>query len=190
LLVEVTPEELKSRGETKGRPEYPEVVWPYLQEHSSHVEALEPAEDEYKRLVNASSNLLTELKSERPRHAAYWSSYQKSLEAALLAYWTVPERTQDAVTADLARSWYATQQVTLGPAYARIQDEWDGGMADRVRSAIKQFSSRRIVVLVSYRNRYLIEEAARKTDSRRVQDVSRWLGPEASVCRSNPQRKE
>jgi hypothetical protein len=187
MLVEVTPEELKTRGGTKGRPEHPEVVWPFLRAHRSKAEALEPASQQYKRLLDASSDILADVKREQPDQATYWASYQKSLEAALLAYWTTPARTQDRVTSDLARSWYATQEAALGPAYASIQTQWNGGMAGRVKLAVKRFPSSRIVVLASYHNRHLIEEAARGAAPRRVQDVSRWLGPEAPVCKTiNP----
>jgi hypothetical protein len=79
MLVETTPEELQSRGETRGRPEYPEVVWPYLREHRIDVEALESDGQEYKRLVDASSSTLIKIKRESPAQAAYWVSYQKSV---------------------------------------------------------------------------------------------------------------
>jgi hypothetical protein len=190
LLAEVTPEELQSIGETKGRPEYPEVIWPYLREHRSDAVALEPAGKQYKRLVDASSSILTEVKREHPAQAGYWASYQKSMEMALLAYWTTPARTQDVVTSDLARSWYAMQQATLGPAYARVQSEWDRGMVGRMKSAIKQFPSSRIVVLVSHRNRHLFEEAIRNTAPVRAQDVSRWLASEAPICRPSAPQEE
>ena len=184
LVIEVTDDELQSRGETKGRPEYPAVVWPFLQSRDVDAAALEPSGVEYQRLIGQASTHMKALRERAPAQASWWTDYQKALETVLLAHWDSPSATHDDVTGDLARAWYVVQSATLGPDYVPIQAAWDARMAQRAVSAIRQSRAGRIVVLGSYRNRHVLEDALRKAFPERVVDVRPFLETTAS----KPQR--
>jgi len=176
ILLEVTPEELEGKLETKGRPEYPRAVWPLLAQ-SPEIKALamEPAGDQYKQMVGAASAEMAAIKSRDPAAAAAWSRFNASLGTALQAHWITPDTTHDTVTDDLARAWYAVARESLGPRMAAGQVEWDGFMIDHAREAIAAHPGKRVLVLGSYRNRHLFEEALRKQAPERVVDMEEWL---------------
>lgn len=176
ILLEVTPEELAGRLETKGRPEYPRAVWPLLGEAPAiKALAMEPAGEQYQQMVGAASAEMAAIKARDPAAAASWSRFNTSLATALQAHWTTPDTTHDAVTDDLARAWYAVARESLGPRMAAGQVEWDGFMIDRAREAIAAHPGKRVLVLGSYRNRHLFEEALRKEAPERMVEMEAWL---------------
>jgi hypothetical protein len=176
ILLEVTPEELASRLDTKGRPEYPRAVWPMLaQSPAIKAVAMEPAGAQYQQMVGAASAEMAAIKSRDPATAAAWSRFNASLGTALQAHWTSPATTHDAVTDGLARAWYAVARESLGPRMAAGQVEWDGFMIDRARESIAAHPGKRVLILSSYRNRHLFEDALRRQAPERVVDMEEWL---------------
>lgn len=176
ILLEVTPEELEGRLETKGRPEYPRAIWPLLaQSPAIQALAMEPAGTQYQQMVGAASAEMAAIKARDPAIATAWSRFNASLSTALQAHWTTPDTTHDAVTDDLARAWYAVARESLGPRRAKGQMEWDGFMIDRAREAVAAHPGKRVLVLGSYRNRHLFQEALSKQAPERMVDMEEWL---------------
>jgi hypothetical protein len=58
---------------------------------------------------------------------------------------------------------------------AAIQTQWDGVMVEAVRSAIAENAGKRILVLGSYRNRYMFVRKLSGANGARLVDMRSWL---------------
>lgn len=175
VVLEVRPDELAGRGDTPGRPEYPQVVWPYLQGRRLAAMPMEPGGEPFARMSGAAGAAIEAMERDRPDAAKAWARTAASTDAVLQAYWRHPADAHDAVTADVVQAGAERQAGLVGPGYAAIQAEWDGYMADRAREAVLAHPGKRVLILASYRNRHLIEAAVRAAAPDRIVDMPSWL---------------
>lgn len=168
VVLEVTPEELAGRRDTRGRPEYPKVVWPLLARPGApRAYAMEAGQPLYGALTGAAGRAWADFGRDHPERSKALDAYGDAADAALLAYWDGPARAQDRVTSDLAR---AAAQLTeaLVPATAPIQRRWEGAMVAVAQQAIAENPGKRILILASYRNRYVFTDALAATPGIRI----------------------
>lgn len=175
LVLEVRPDELTERKDTPGRPEYPKTVWPWLRGKTVAAIALELGNPEFTRRVTLVGERFAAFKQGEPRKSAWWSSYQTSLEQALLAHWRRASQTHDRVTEDLARSYYLTQYAVLSSELQQLQEQWDEEMVALARAAVRDNPDKKVLILVSYRNRHRFVDAIRLLAPERLVDMERWL---------------
>ncbi len=175
LVLEVRPDELAERKPTPGRPEYPAIVWPLLAQMKVEAIAMEPGGAMFEAIAGEASAAFAALKKRDPEGAAALSRLDTEIEAILLRYWQDAGQVQDATTDAVAGSVHAAQFALAGPAFASAQSRWDGHMADMVRQAVRAHPGKRVLVIGSYRNRAMLEAAARDTAPRRVLDASDWI---------------
>jgi hypothetical protein len=178
LAMEVRPDEAAERKDTPGRPEYPKVVWPLLRQAPVESVPLELGDPQFSRSVETFARQFAAFEQAEPSAAGWWSSYQSSLTTALHAHWRKPADTHDRVTEDLARSYYLTQYAVLGGELKRLQEEWDEQMVQRACAAVRAHPGRKVLVLVSYRNRHRFLDAIRQFAPDRLVDMERWLQQE------------
>jgi hypothetical protein len=175
MLLEVTPEELAGRVETRGRPEYPRVVWPLIEEAGAPTAfPMEAGEPLYDSLIAAAGSLWSAYGRDRPSENEALEAWEDATSEVLLAHWRSPEDTQDEVTDALAR---ARDRIRAGllPAGDAIQARWDGEMVHAVRAAISANPGARILVLGSYRNRFMFVDMLSSFPGVAVVDMERWL---------------
>lgn len=175
LVLEVRPDELDSRTETPGRPEYPKVVWPYLASHRATAVAMEPGGARFREITGAVGARIAAFEAKDPEGAARWKRLRQSMRTALQAHWAQPADTQDQVTADLAAAEATTEVQLLGPGFAASQSEWDSHMVGEARAAVLAHPGKRVLVLGSYRNRAILEAGLRSAAPDRIVDVEAWL---------------
>lgn len=175
MALEVRPDEAAERKDTPGRPEYPSVVWPLLQNSRTKVVPLEPGGAEFKALVEQVSREFNAFEQRDPRASQWWSSYQSSLSTALQAHWQGLPSTHDHVTEDLARGYYLTQYSVVGSKLQQLQEQWDEYMLARATEAVRSNPDKRILILASYRNRHRFVDAIRAVAPDRLVDMERWL---------------
>ena len=173
VVLEVRPDEAAERKDTPGRPEYPNVVWPWLADHPRPVVAMEPGGETFAAMAGAAGARFEAFEKEKPQAAAYMASLRKSLSAALQAHWTHPADAHDRVTADLVRAEGLAQAELGGEGFAVSQAEWDGFMVARTREAIAAHPGKRILVLASYRNLDAFREGLKGEP--RLVDMEPWL---------------
>lgn len=173
LVLEVRPDEAAERKDTPGRPEYPNVVWPWLADHPLPVISMEPGGQDFARMTGAAGAMHEAFGREKPVEAAYMASLRKSLSAALQTHWRHPADAHDQVTADLIRAEALAQAKLGGEAFAVGQAAWDGYMVARTKEAIGAHPGKRILVLASYRNLAAFREGL-KGEARLV-DMEPWL---------------
>lgn len=103
MLLEVTPEELAGRLDTKGRPEYPNVVWPFLKEGAvPRTYAMEAGQPLYGELTREGDRIWRDFANQHPRESAALTAYDSAAAHVLLAHWRSVADTQDDVTDRLA----------------------------------------------------------------------------------------
>jgi hypothetical protein len=174
-VLETRPDELAGRTQTPGRPEYPRVIWPYLQAHPLlNVNAIEPGGALFEQWVTEATADAERLEKNTPAHA-YWQSYQQSLEQLLQGHWRTPAAAHDRVSADLARARYLVNYSLAGESLQRGQERWDAYMIDQALQAVRAHPDQRVLVLVSHRNRHRFEAALRDAQPQRVVDMQSWL---------------
>jgi hypothetical protein len=173
VVLEVRPDEAEERKDTPGRPEYPNVVWPWLADHPTPVISMEPGGKTFAEMTGAAGARFEAFGKEKPAAAAYMASLRKSLSAALQAHWNHPAGAHDRVTADLVRAEALAQAELGGKAFETSQAEWDGFMVERTREAIAAHLGKRILVHASSRNLAAFREGL-KGEARLV-DMEPWL---------------
>jgi hypothetical protein len=186
MLTEARPDELSGRTDTPGRPEYPKVVWPWLAGHADVIALpMEPGGELFQKWVGEATAKFEQLAQSNPQGSAYWSRYQASLSKLLSAHWTTPADAHDALTSDMARSWYLVQYGIGGKDFETGQERWDGYMIDRAREAVRAHPAKRILVLASYRNRHRFDQALREEQGARVVEMEAWLRrlPDAATAK-------
>lgn len=173
VVLEVRPDEATERKDTPGRPEYPNVVWPWLADHPLPVISMEPGGKTFAQMTGSAGERFAAFDREKPQASTYMGSLRKSLSAALQAHWRHPADAHDRVTADLVRAEALAQVALGGEAFEVGQAEWDGYMVARTREAIAAHPGKRILVLASYRNLEAFREGL-KGEARLV-DMEPWL---------------
>ena len=158
ILLEVTPEELAGRLETKGRPEYPKVIWPMLAAGGPR---------SLRHGGGPASLWRTDQRREQDvrRFQARVSRRGCGLDRSGDVQFECASRSLE------ERGRYAGRghrRVEPGAGSAHRRDgaglrgrpkRWDGTMVDSARAAIAANRDKRILVLGSYRNRFMFVDA-------------------------------
>jgi hypothetical protein len=175
VIIEVRPDELAGRTGTPGRPEYPEVIWPWLRNAGAEPVAMEPGGLRFEALTGEASAAFAALARNDPKGATALASFDDAIEAALLEYWRHPAQTQDETTARMVDSHSALRAAIVGPAFAKVQAAWDDEMAQVVIRTVGTRPGKRVLVIGSYRNRVQLENAVRKAAPARMIPAAEWL---------------
>lgn len=173
ILLEVTGDELAGRA--RGKPEYARVVWSLLEEPDAPMAyAMEAEPALYDEIVSEGADILTEFAESRPAANAALQAWTEATTEALLAHWNRPSATQDETTDQMARARLALRSGLI-PESRRLQERWDSAMVAAVQQAIRENPGSRILILGTFRNRFMFEDALREMLGTRVVDVSAWL---------------
>jgi hypothetical protein len=175
MILEVTPEELAERRDTKGRPEYPNVVWPMLTRAGApRAYAMEAGQPLYAALVRDGDRIWSEFARQQPDVNAALTAYTAAVTDVLLQHWKTAADTQDELT-DLHARARDRLIGSLFPAGQELQARWDKVMVDAVRQAIAENRGKRVLVLGTHRNRFMFVDALRTFSGTTVVDMNRWL---------------
>jgi hypothetical protein len=175
LLLEVTPEELAGRVDTKGRPEYPKVVWPFLRAAGTlKVYAMEAAQPHYGELVGEGTRIFGEFAKQRPGENAALTAYTGAATDMLIAHWKSPADTQDEATDALSEARYGLIAGLLPEAHP-FQKRWDSVMVDVARKAVTAHPGTRVLLIGSFRNRFMFTKALDNLPGIKVGDMKAWL---------------
>lgn len=175
ILLEVTPGELTGKLETRGRPEYPKVIWPMLGTGGPKPYAMEAGQPLYGELTGDAAKRWGAFEKESPAEDAALDAYSKATSDMLLAHWKSVADTQDEATDALGRA-RSRLNAALVPGADPGQARWDGTMVDVAKKAIAENSGKRVLVLGSYRNRFMFVEELGKVKGAKLVDMKGWLG--------------
>lgn len=185
LVLEVRPDELAERKVTPGRPEYPSVIWPLLTEMQIETAAMEPGGTTFEEIAGQAGAAFDALTKANPDGAAALTRFEILGEEILLNYWSTAAQVQDATTASLAAGVETAQFAVAGPDFANAQKRWDAFMADQVLQSLRANPTKRIMVIGSYKNRALLEQAVREAAPQRIIVASEWFEPMEPSSSSN-----
>jgi hypothetical protein len=175
MVLEVTPDELANRRDTKGRPEYPNVVWPMLRQPGApRAYAMEAGQPLYRELIGEGDRIWREFARRRPDVNSALTAYTAAVTDVLLQHWKTAADTQDELTDLHARARYRLV-ASLFPAGQAFQARWDRVMVEAVRQAIAENPGKRVVVLGTHRNRFMFVDALRNVSRTTVVDTNRWM---------------
>ncbi|ATY33001.1 TraB/GumN family protein [Sphingomonas psychrotolerans] len=175
VVLEVRPDELVGRTDTPGRPEYPQMIWRWLDSAGVEAVAMEPGGPRFAELAGAAGAAFAALGRNDPQGATALTAFDEALETALLAYWRRASQTQDETTARMVDSHVALRAAIVGPAFVKVQSAWDDGMAEVVTRTVQSRPGKRVLVIGGYRNRGQLENAVRKVAAARIVSSSSWV---------------
>lgn len=174
ILLEVTPEELAGKLETKGRPEYPKVIWPMLSARGPKAYAMEAGQPLYGELTGDASARWGAFGKQYPAEEAALTGHSQATSKVLLVHWKSIVDTQDEATDALGRARAHLNAAMVSGSDAG-QRKWDGVMVEVSKKAIAENPGKRILVLGSYRNRYMFVEELGRVKGARLVDMKGWL---------------
>lgn len=174
LLLEVTPSELAGKLETKGRPEYPRVIWPLLTPKGPKAYAMEAPQPLYGELTGEASRQFGEFKRKYPAEDAALAGLSTATSNALLAHWKSVADTQDEATDALGRARTQLNAAMVKGSDA-TQRRWDAVMVETAKRAIAENPGKRILLLGSFRNRYMFVQELSGAKDLNLVDMEAWL---------------
>lgn len=175
IVLEVREDELETRGNTPGRPEYPKVVWKLLSELGATAIPMEPSGPAFERLSQVATTEFQEFARRDPAGSKRLTELEASIEAALLSHWQHPRDAQDQLTGNLSQVLTQAQAALIGTRFAAVQKEWDDIMIQRAREAMRANPGKRVLILASYRNRAALETALAAEAPDRVVLAGAWM---------------
>ncbi|WP_417456554.1 hypothetical protein [Kordiimonas sp.] len=175
MVLEVRPDELAELKDTPGRPEYPAVIWPMLKSDGPAAVAMEPGEEDFARMAGQASAAFKAFAEENPAGFDFLKRYRTAFEMALVSYWESPAQSHDGNTRDLVEGYKRVQFSFFHESGAENQAEWDGYMANIALEVALANPEKRILVLGSFRNRHVLEDALKNGVPARVVDTAAWL---------------
>lgn len=175
LVLEVRPDELDERKPTPGRPEYPAVIWPLLAETGIEAVAMEPGGAVFQAITGEAGAAFDALKRDNPDGAAALSRLGAQVDDILLLHWQRAGQVQDDTTASLTTGVQAAQFALGGQAFAAAQARWDSHMSARMVEAVRANPGKRVMVIGSYKNRAMLQQAAQAAAPQRVINASQWF---------------
>lgn len=176
VVLEVRPDELAAKKDTPGRPEYPAVIWPLLNQIRVRALAMEPGGATFTDISGEAGAAFRAFAERDPVAAAALSRLEVASDEALLAYWRSPGQAQDSTTASLTAGVQAAQLGLAGPAMADAQARWDRFMTERAIDAVRSNPGKRVLILGSYKNRAMLEQGLRKWQPKRVVSPTTLFG--------------
>ena len=129
-----TPGELAERGEARGRPGHPKVIWPYLARHDAIAIPMEP-EGRLMTKWSDASRLMGILKRDRPWRRPSRRPIRNRCDTAFQAHRRNAADTQDGTTSALAQGYYLVQAAIIGEEYKAAQQRWDAYVVEQARDA-------------------------------------------------------
>ena len=135
---------------------------------------MEAAQPLYGELTGNASKRFADFKQQFPAEDASLSGHSKATSEVLLAHWKSVADTQDEATDALGRA-RTHLNAALVPGSRAGQNRWDSVMIAAVRKAVSENPGKRLLVLGSYRNRYMFVEQLRGIKASRMVDMKAWL---------------
>lgn len=175
VVLDVSPRELREQSVHPSKREYPEVIFPLVEEHGYRAYAGEPDEPEFTRIVQGLGDALRTFRSEHEDLAAADRSYEAATWAALARLWQSPADVNGALTDHMLSAYRRYQDRLAGPAVAQAWRLWHEHAVTMVRQAHRENPGRRILVLIGVANCAALRAELRGMEELELVDMERWL---------------
>jgi hypothetical protein len=175
LVLDITPDELRTRTVHASKIEYPGVIFPLLDEGRYPAFAAEPSEPMFTEIVQATIAAGKAFEQQHPAEQATMKQFTESLYAGLTAFWKSPADVNSAATDRLFAGKRALQARLMGPVDTDGWNRWNQHTTDVAMLAARRHRGKRVLVLVGIENRYWLNERMRGGSAIDLVDVEAWL---------------
>lgn len=179
LVLDITPDELRTRTVHASKIEYPGVIFPLLDDGRLPAFAAEPSEPMFTEIVQATIAAGKDFEQQRPAESATMKQFTESLYAGLAAFWKSPADVNSAATDRLFAGKRALQARLMGPVDTDGWNRWNQHTADVAMVAARRHRGKRVLVLVGIENRYWLLEHLRDAPGIDLVDIEAWLRKQA-----------
>ena len=175
VVVDCTPAEVREQKVHPSKVEYPQVIFPLVQQHGYRVYAAEPDEPLFTQIVQPLAQALTAFAKDNPEQARILDAYDKATWAALAMYWQSPADAHDETTGLALAGRKALDTRVHGELQAQANTRWIEHWVQVVRQAAAENPGKKILAVAGIDNREEIEWDLRRDSSLRVVDMAQWL---------------
>jgi hypothetical protein len=175
LVVDCTPTEVREQKVHPSKVEYPQVIFPLMQERGYRVYAAEPDEPLFTQIVQPLARHRSAFAQAKPEQARVLAEYEKATWSALASYWRSPAEAHDETTALALAGRKALDTQIYGGTQSQANAQWIEHWVRIVRQAAAENPGKKIVALAGIDNRAEIERELRADPVLGVVDVAKWL---------------
>jgi hypothetical protein len=175
VILDVSPNELRSRTVTPSKAEYPEVIFPLVTAEGYQAYPGEPDEPTFTEIVTSLGRELRRFRTEQPTLAQVDKSFDDAAFAALAQLWQSPADVNSAVTDQVLRARRQYQDRIVGPAVADAWRRWNDHALGMVRQALADHRGKRILVLIGVENCGPLRQALQQEPGVELVDMEAWL---------------
>lgn len=175
VVVDCTPTEVREQKVHPSKVEYPQVIFPLIQQHGYRVYAAEPDEPLFTQIVQPLSQARSAFAEAKPEQARVLSDYDKATWSALKLYWQSPADAHDATTALALAGRKALDDRVYGELQEQANTRWIEHWVRIVRQAAVENPGKKILAVAGIDNRAEIERELRRDRALDVVDMAQWL---------------
>lgn len=175
LVLDVSPEELRSETVAPSKAEYPEVIFPWLRANPLPVYPGEPDEPAFTQIVSQLGADLQRFRAEDPERAQVDKAFNDAAYAALAQLWTSPAAVNSAVTDQVLHARRVYQDQVTGAGVANAWRRWNAHALQVVHRALAEHPGKRLLVLLGVENCGPLRNALRADPRVRLVDMEEWL---------------
>lgn len=175
VVVDCTPTEVREQKVHPSKVEYPQVIFPLVQQHGYRVYAAEPDEPLFTQIVQPLAQARSEFAKARPQPARILADYDKATWAALALYWQSPADAHDETTALALAGRKALDTRVYGELQAQANARWIEHWVRIVRQAAAENPGKKILAVAGIDNRDEIERELRRDSRLTVADMAQQL---------------
>jgi hypothetical protein len=175
VVVDCTPTEIREQKVHVSKIEYPQVIFPLVQQHGYRVYAGEPDEPLFTQIVQPLARERSAFAKARPEQARALDDYEEATWSALELHWRSPADAHDETTALALAARKALDTRVYGESQAQANARWIEHWVRIVRQAVAENPGKKVLAVPGIDNRMEIERALRGDSNLTLVDMAQWL---------------
>ena len=175
VVVDCTPTEIREQKVHVSKIEYPQVIFPLVQQHGYRVYAGEPDEPLFTQIVQPLAQERSAFAKAKPEQARALDDYEEATWSALKLHWRSPADAHDQTTALALAGRKALDTRVYGERQAQANAQWIEHWVRVVRQAIAENPGKKVLAVPGIDNRAEIERALREDSNLMLVDMAQWL---------------
>lgn len=175
VVVDCTPTEVREQKVHPSKVEYPQVIFPLVQQHGYRMYPAEPDELLFTQIVQPLAQARGEFAKAHPEQARILDEYERATWSALKLHWHSPADAHDETTALALAGRKALDTRIYGQLQAQANTRWIEHWVRVIRQAAAENPGKRILAVAGIDNRAEIEEQLRRTPGIAVMDMAQQL---------------
>ncbi|HET9447049.1 MAG TPA: hypothetical protein VFO35_12350 [Steroidobacteraceae bacterium] len=175
IVTDCTPTEIREQKVHVSKIEYPQVIFPLVQQHGYRVYAGEPDEPLFTQIVRPLAQERSAFAAANPEKARALEAYEEATWSALETHWRSPADAHDETTALALAGRKALDTRVYGELSARGNTRWIEHWVRIVRQAVAENPGKKILAVPGIDNRAEIERELRGDSKLTLVDMAQWL---------------